>query len=100
VLAAHLTGLGVLLERGGSRAVGVEALRRWLEGRPHIEKPEIPSFRGRLTVADVRRTTDPQAYAEDVERWARSTWDAYAALHPLARRWIAEALDAPSRPRS
>jgi hypothetical protein len=38
---------------------------------------------------------DPQAYGEAVERWARSTWDAYSALQPLARRWIAEALDAP-----
>lgn len=94
-LAAHLTGLGVLLERGGSRAVGVEALRRWLNSNARIERPEIPSYRGRLTVADVRRTTDPQAYAEAVERWARSTWEAYAALQPLARRWIAEALDPP-----
>jgi hypothetical protein len=85
-LAAHVTGLGALLERGGSRAVGVEALRRWLEGDPGIEKPVIPSFRGRLTIADVFRAPDPQAFAEAVERWARSTWEAYSALQPLARR--------------
>ena len=93
-LAAHLTGLGALLERGGSRAVGVEALRRWLDGNTSVEKPRLPSFRGALTIADVHRAPDPQAYGEAVERWARSTWDAYAALHPQARSWIAEALGA------
>jgi hypothetical protein len=91
-LAAHLTGLCALLERGGDRAVGVAALRIWLDGKPRIQKPEIPRSRGRLTVADVRHVRAPEAYAAAVERWALSTWKAYSSVHPVARRWVAEAL--------
>jgi hypothetical protein len=91
-LAAHLTGLCWLIEHRGSRAVGSESLRRWLNGAPRIEKPEIPSFRGRLTVADVAEAPDPEAHAQAVDRWARCTWEAYSALHSLARYWIEQAL--------
>jgi len=91
-LAAHLTGLGWLVEHEGDRAVGSEALRHWLDGRPALEKPPIPSFRGRLTIGDVRAAEDPDAYARAVERWARSTWEAYAPLHEVAREWIRHAL--------
>jgi hypothetical protein len=96
--AAHLTGLCWLLEQGGSRATGNDALRRWLNGAVRLEKPEAPSSRGRLTVADVRDAADPEAYAAAVEAWARSTWEAYASLHALAHRWIEEALSHSSRP--
>ena len=68
-LAAHLTGLCWLLEQAGSRAVGSESLRRWLDGTPRIEKPEVPLFRGRLTVADVREASEPDTYARAVEAW-------------------------------
>ena len=91
-LAAHLTGLCWLIEHGGSRAVGSESLRRWLNGAPRIEKPDIPSFRGKLTVADVRDAPDPGEYARALERWAGSTWEAYSALHSLARHWVQQAL--------
>ena len=91
-LAAHLTGLCWLLEHGGSKAVGSEALRRWLDGTPQIEKPAIPSERGRMTVADVQTAPDAVAYAQAVEGWATSTWEAYAPLHALAHQWIQEVL--------
>jgi hypothetical protein len=32
-----------------------------------------------------------EAYRAAMEGWARSTWEAYADLHALAREWIAEA---------
>jgi uncharacterized protein DUF5946 len=100
-LAAHLTGLGWLLEHGGSRAVGNEALRRWLDGTPPLAKPELPAARGQLTIGDLPAAADPHTHAQEVERWARSTWAAYAPLQPLARRWIqqAEAAVNPSRAR-
>jgi len=98
-LAAHLTGLCWLLEHGGSRAVGGEALRRWLNGKPEIEKPELPALRGELTIAGTIATRDPESYGRAVEAWARSTWQAYAPLHPLARRWI-DAAVAAERPKS
>jgi hypothetical protein len=65
-LAAHLTGLCWLLEMEGLRAVGSEALRRWLNGAVRLEKPDVPSFRGRLTVASVRDAADPEAHARAV----------------------------------
>jgi uncharacterized protein DUF5946 len=94
--AAHLTGLCWQLERDGSRAVGGEP-RRWLNGSPRLDRPEAPVFRGRLTIADIRDAPDGAAHADAVDRWARSTWEAYAALHPLARRWIEDALAAERR---
>jgi len=97
-LAAHLTGLCWLLERSGGRAVGSDALRRWLNGPVRLEKPELPSVRGGLTVADVRDAADPEAYARAVDGWARSTWEAYSSLHSVARDWIQQALSGRSRP--
>jgi hypothetical protein len=92
-LAAHLTGLCWILEHGGSPAVGSESLRRWLDGAPRIERPEPPSFRGGLTIADVREARDPENHAaRAVQDWARSTWDAYASLHALAGHWVEQAL--------
>lgn len=90
-LAAHLCGLYGILESDASRAVGDEAFRRWLDGKVDLEKPELPSFRGELTIESVRDASDPGTYARAVERWARSTWDAYAPLHPLARDWYERA---------
>lgn len=97
-LAAHLTGLCWLLERDGSRAVGSDALRRWLNAAVRLEKPEIPAQRGRITVADVRGAADPDAYARAVEGWAWSTWEAYSSLHAVAHDWIEQALSGESRP--
>jgi hypothetical protein len=91
-LAAHLTGLCWALERDGSRAVGSEPLRRWLDGKTGLDKPEIPARRGARTIADVRDLDDPAAYARALDLWARATWEAYASLHPLAHSWIEAAL--------
>lgn len=90
-LAAHLCGLCSILEDGASRAVGDEALRRWLDGKVDLDKPELPAFRGELTIDSVRHAPDPETYARALDRWARSTWEAYAALHPLARDWLERA---------
>jgi len=97
-LAAHLAGLGLILERGASPAVGSAALRRWLDGSPVLEKPPLPEDRGALTIADVREAEDPLAHATAVERWARTTWEAYAPLHAVAREWMRTATSPPRRP--
>jgi hypothetical protein len=90
--AAHLTGLCWTLERSGDRAVGSEALRRWLNGTSRIEKPDLPVFRGNVRIADVTGVEEPVAYGKAVDGWARATWEAYAELHVVARRWIQDAL--------
>jgi len=90
-LAAHLGGLCCAIEHG-ARPEAYHSLQRWLNGRSPIEKPELPSSRGAVTIADVQAASDAAGYAQAVERWARSTWEAYAILHPLARRYMDEAL--------
>ncbi len=97
----RVTGPCWLLEHGGDRAIGSEALRRWLDGAPRIERPAIPSFRGVLTVEDVHGVAaDPVAYEGAVDRWARSTWEAYAPLHARAGAWIRQATAVSRRPRA
>ncbi len=86
-LAAHLTGLAWAIEHEGTES-GLRMLQRWLNARTDLVKPPIPSARGRLTVADIAGVTDRAAYAAALERWSRSTWEAYAALHATAREWI------------
>jgi hypothetical protein len=90
-LAAHLVGLGAIIEQGASSAVGTASLNRWLDGKVGLEKPALPSDHGAMTIADLPGDSDPAAWAQAVRRWAESTWQAYADLHPLARDWQARA---------
>ena len=98
-MAAHLTGLCWLMERGGSAAVGHAPLRAWLDGTPALDRPDPPEFRGGATIADLCAATDAVEHARAVEAWARSTWEAYAPLHVQAREWIEQALSRPSEAR-
>jgi len=91
-LAAHLGHLCWSLEHGGTWATPCEPLRRWVERHPHLEKPALPAFRGRLTVADVAAADGPAAHRRAIEAWARDAWEAYGSLHGLARHWVNEAL--------
>ena len=91
-LAAHLAHLCWSLERGGSRAVPSERIRKWVERHPHLEKPRLPAFRGEVTVIAVAQATTPAEHQREVDRWAKSTWDAHASVHAAARAWVDEAL--------
>jgi hypothetical protein len=88
-LAAHLTGLCIAMEHRGREEQLNAAMQRWLSRRPELEKPPLPETRGRLTIAAVRAATDVVDHRAAVDGWARGTWDAYAALHPIARAWVA-----------
>ena len=90
-LAAHLTGLCWAVESDGSEA-GLQALQRWLNGSVPLDKPVIPKDRGQLTVADIAGAADQAEYEAALDRWARSTWEAYSPLHEIARHWIDEAV--------
>jgi hypothetical protein len=87
-LAAHLCGLCVALERDDDQAL-LTGLQRWLSTNPGLAKPDLPAFRGDLTIAHVSGIDDPQAYAIAVREWAVSSWNAYRAHHELARQWLA-----------
>jgi len=86
-LAAHLTGVGWAVERGGGEW-GLGRLQRWLDTGPKLEKPALPAGHGALTIADVLNVKDTHDYVAALERWARLTWAAYAELHDIAGRWI------------
>lgn len=86
-LAAHLTGVGWAVERDGGEW-GPRKLQRWLDTGVKLEKPAVPERHGALTIADVAQAAGPDEYLAGLDRWARSTWSAYADLHEIARRWI------------
>ena len=90
-VAAHLTGLCCACEHDGDTAV-INALEHWPYDTASIEKPELPPFRGVLTIADMQGIADADAHDYGLELWARSTWDAHSALHPLAREWVRQAV--------
>jgi hypothetical protein len=90
-LAAHLTGVGWALERGGDES-GLRALQRWLNGKVELSKPPVPRLRGKVTIADLAGVEGSAAYAAGAESWARSTWAAYSSLHDVARDWIDQAV--------
>jgi len=90
--AAHLAHLCWSLEHGGSRAVPSEPIRAWVERNPTVEKPPLPARRGVVTIADVAAAAHAPAHRMAVDLWARSVWDAYASLQPLARDWVSAAL--------
>jgi hypothetical protein len=92
-LAAHLGGLCCAIEHASHPGVH-HALRRWINGGAPIERPALPGHRGSLTIGHVRGAQDPGVYAKAIDEWARSAWDAYAALHPVARSWVQAALEA------
>ena len=87
-LAAHLTGLAVAIEHGGDHQVN-DRVQSWLSRTRDLEKPVVPSVRGKITIADV--TGAAEEYAGAVRRWAESVWDAWREHHALAREWIAAA---------
>lgn len=95
-LVAHLAGLCWGLEHGGQEE-GYRAIQQLVERNPwdglsYPPAPGIPKARGTLTVALLKDAQDPEALMNGVDRWARATWLAYAALQPLARDWVQQAM--------
>lgn len=89
-LFAHLTGLCAALEHP-EPATLLEGLRRLLDGNPSLQKPALPRARGSTTIAEVAAAPDAGRVVAVADRWARSVWEAYQPLHPLARRWVEDA---------
>ncbi len=90
-LAAHLTGLCAGLEHADDPTVRPR-LQRWINGSSPVTKPELPEFRGTLTIADVQAAGDSADYERVVGAWTQDVWAAYAPLQALAREWIAGVL--------
>lgn len=95
-LAMHLGGVCWAIEHGGGER-GYRALQRLVEknvwdGQRYPPEPGIPASRGSITVASLVSLSEPPLLIAGVDRWARATWLAYAALQPLAREWVQQAL--------
>jgi hypothetical protein len=95
-LVVHLGGVCWALEHGGSET-GYRALQKFIERNPlqHLKyppEPGIPIKRGTVTVAALREAQTPELLVAGVDKWARSAWQAYSALHPVARQWVKQAL--------
>ena len=95
-LAAHLTGLCAALEHAGHPTI-LNVLLAWLDSRPALEMPALPRPRGAVTIAESFAAPDAGRLVEAADRWAQAVWEAYAPLHPLARRWVEAALSRPAR---
>ena len=89
--AAHLAGLCCGVEHEGDPKIHA-AVQRWLNGKVDLEKPTVLSFRGHITVADVRTARDVEEHVRVAQAWARDVWEAYASQHELARQWLKAAL--------
>jgi Family of unknown function (DUF5946) len=104
-LVMHLGGVCWALEHGGSER-GYRALQQLVERDPwkdlaYPPEPGIPAARGSITVTSLATLAEPSLLIAGVDRWARSTWMAYAPLHPVAREWVLQALAlAPAAKRS
>jgi hypothetical protein len=88
---AHLAGLCCNREYEGRQAV-YDAIRRSLDDPRRVpEKPEIPTFRGHITVAPAH-ASGPAEYAQHVDEWSLDVWKAYTPLHSFTRAWLQKAL--------
>jgi len=87
-LAAHLTGLGIAIERREQEDRLNAAVQRWLSGRPRLDKPALPTGRGSMTIADLRGATDVADHDRVAAHWAEEVWAAYQGLHRIARDWV------------
>jgi hypothetical protein len=90
--AAHLTGMYAALERGATAETN-RAVQEWLNGSVALLRPDHPAprQRGELTIGHVHEAVEPDDHVRRVREWARSTWEAWRAYHPLAKQWIDEA---------
>jgi hypothetical protein len=96
-LVMHLGGVCWALEHGGVET-GYRALQKLVERNPweHLTyppSPGIPTSRGSITVAALKDAETPELLSVRVDKWARSAWQAYSALQPVARQWVRLALD-------
>jgi hypothetical protein len=89
-VALHLVSLCAAFED----AMPAERRRRLIGQLAHKEypvlQPSVTSFA--ITIRDVVDAAD-DSRPEVVQRWARTTWDAWTSHHPAARAWLSEGIE-------
>lgn len=95
-LIVHLGGVAWAIEHGGNerghRLILQFASRPGWEHEPYPPPPGIPAARGTILVTSLERLAEPQLLVSGIDRWARSTWMAYAALQATTREWVQQAV--------
>ena len=87
-VAVHLCRLCIIVEGGLSIERANEAMLaiHQVEGRFRWLEP--PPSRGPVTVADVLAAQGVDEHLRQVERWARSCWEAWSGHHATIRGWV------------
>ena len=89
--AAHLMGLCHGIEHADA-VPSYWSIAKWLNTPRDLIKPQPPTKRGTMTIADVPGAASPEEHAERVRAWAAVVWAAYASQHAIAREWLRRAL--------
>ncbi|MDQ3767650.1 MAG: DUF5946 family protein [Actinomycetota bacterium] len=87
----HLMTLCLVFEHGADPSHGPELHKRMVN-RLTFHWLEPPRLSGRMTVADILRSSDSQEHIGLVRAWARDVWEAWMAHHPVVRGWINQSL--------
>ena len=97
-VAVHLTSLCLVQDFGVPAARMPELRQRMsatvlprlgLDDWPYLARPESL---GAVTVADVRKAVEIDAFAETVNGWSAAAWQAWWAHHEVVRRFAHAAL--------
>lgn len=95
-LITHLGGVAWAIEHGGAeqgyRALQQVASRSTWQEQVFPPDPGLPAERGAILVTSLQRLAEPPVLVSGIDRWARSTWMAYAPLQPAAREWVQQAI--------
>jgi hypothetical protein len=86
-VAVHLISLYLVLERGRDPAYAARVMGRAANRQGILRWLDPPASLGALTVLDVHAAPDPIAHRRQVQRWARSVWDAWGPHHATVRHW-------------
>jgi hypothetical protein len=83
----HLVALCLTLEHGWATDQIRPVMRDLARGRIFEPVWLSPPEGYRITLIHLLEATAPDAYAESVRQWARSTWEAWSAHHDQLRAW-------------
>jgi hypothetical protein len=87
-VGVHLIRLCLLLECGLKLDRANEAMLQATKLKKSFAWIEPPPDRGSITVADIRRATDPEDHVRRVRQWAESAWHAWSRHHSQIRLWL------------
>ncbi len=94
-VAVHLIRLCLLLECGLEMGRANEAILKASESKKQFVWLEPPPSRGTVTVAEVRRATNPEEHIILVRQWAESAWQAWSSHHSQIHAWLPAGFGSP-----